>query len=659
MFQITGLSKSFGGRVLFRDVAWSLNAGDRVGLVGPNGVGKTTLLRILAGEESSDEGAIARPKDFRLGYLAQDVHRREDDGTTVLDETAAAVPEVLALEREMAELEARLHGAGGGATPAEIDALAHRHGDVAERYLALDGYTLRARAAGILAGLGFAAADLERPLAALSGGWAMRVALARLLLQAPDLLLLDEPTNHLDLESLAWLEEFLAEYPGAWVVVSHDRYFLNRMVTQIAELTPDGLFTYPGNYDDFVEARAELQAQLAKEQAAHARRVKEIQSFIDRFRYKATKARQAQSRVKMLERMERGAPGGARAAAASARRPRRAMTIRFPEPVRSGETVVSLEKIRKSYGTQSPPVYDGLDFTVRRGQKIALVGVNGAGKSTLLKLLAGVLQPDAGARALGLHVDAYYFAQHQLDILDPARTALEEMREVLPRESESRVRGLLGAFLFSGDDVEKRVAVLSGGEKARLALARMLARPSNLLLLDEPTNHLDLAAREVLESALAEFKGSMVFISHDRYFVNRVSTEVVEVRAGVVTRFPGDYDHYLWKRAQAAGADGTSMGAAGAQSSPSSAAPRSSDGELARRARKTAAREALQRARALSTVEAQIASAETRVGEIDALLCDPVVYADGPRSKQLLDERAQLQDELPGLYERWAAIDAE
>ena len=539
MFQVSDVSRSFGGRTLFEGVTWQINAGDRWGLVGPNGIGKTTLLKILAGEEKPDTGTVTRIKGTRLGYLAQEV-RRAGSGS-VLSEVVAAVPEAGEIEKQMRQLEEQM----ATAPPAEAEELAHLHGDLQERFHAMDAFTLDTRAKEILGGLGFKEMDLLKPVDALSGGWQMRVQLARLLLSRPELLLLDEPTNHLDLESVVWLEQFLADYEGAWIVVSHDRYFLNRMVDGIAELTPKGVDLYPGSYDDFLEER-EMRLELMQKAAEQQqKRISDMERFIERFRYKATKARQAQSRLKQLAKIDRlEAP----------KRKRRVLRIRLPDPPRSGEVVMTLESVRKAYGPNV--VYDGnLNYEIRRGERVALVGPNGAGKSTLLKLLAGAVPPDGGSRRVGHNVTLYYYAQHQADALDPTQTVIEALREVMPLENESAVRGIAGAFLFSGDDVDKKVGVLSGGEKARVALARMLARPANLLLMDEPTNHLDLASREVLESALASFSGTVAFISHDRYFINSIASKIVEVRrepnakASGVFQYPGDYDYWIWKRA--------------------------------------------------------------------------------------------------------------
>jgi ATP-binding cassette subfamily F protein 3 len=518
VIQIEGAAKSYGGRVLFRDLSWRLAAGERVGLVGPNGAGKTTLCRVLTGLEDLDAGQVTRSRDSTIGYLPQEA--ASAPAGSVFAEALRGFAEVWAIEHEMNEVAHAL------ATAAD-DALTARYGDLQHRFEALGGYRLESQARAILGGLGFADAEVMRPLAEFSGGWRMRAALARLLLLRPSLLLLDEPTNHLDLESLAWLETFLTTYEGAVVVVSHDRYFLNRMVTSIAELGPAGLTVYPGDYDEFLAEREARRALLEARARNQAKQVAEIERFIERFRYKATKARQVQSRVKMLERLER------------VERPEqgREIRFRFPEPPRTGRRVIALRDVHKAYGEKI--VYAGVDFEVERGDKVALVGLNGAGKSTLLRMVAGVLPFESGERILGSHATVHYYAQHQLDALDPARTALEELEAAAPDLTQTRLRTILGAFLFSGDAVDKRVAVLSGGEKARVALARMLVRPAALLALDEPTNHLDLVSREVLEEALVAFPGTIVFISHDRYFINRVATRIVEVEAGVLTPYLG------------------------------------------------------------------------------------------------------------------------
>ena len=472
VIQLEGVSKAYGDRVLFRDVTWQLSGRERIGLVGPNGIGKTTLCRILVGLEPPDTGRVSRARETTVGYLPQEA-AGEARGS-VLGEALSGFPEVWEIERQLEAVAAQLHESAD-------EALTARYGDLQHRFEALGGYRLETEARVVLSGLGFRPADLARPLVEFSGGWRMRAALARLLLQGPALLLLDEPTNHLDLESLGWLENYLSAYDGTVVVVSHDRYFLNRMVTTVAELSATGLDLYPGDYDDYLAQREARQALLEARAKNQAKRVAEIERFIERFRYKSSKARQVQSRIKMLDRLDRVEVGAAA----------RHIRFSFPAPPRTGRHVVQLRRIAKAYGPKV--VYAGIDLDLERGERIALVGPNGAGKSTLLRILAGVLAPDGGERVLGAHVTTHYYAQHQLDALDPARTVLEEMEAAAPETDRTRLRTLLGAFLFSGDAVDKRVAVLSGGEKARLALARMLVRPAPFLCLDEPTNHLDLA----------------------------------------------------------------------------------------------------------------------------------------------------------------------
>ncbi|HKQ64852.1 MAG TPA: ABC-F family ATP-binding cassette domain-containing protein, partial [Methylomirabilota bacterium] len=536
MIQIEGIAKGYAGQQILADLSWRIPDRERIGLVGPNGAGKTTLCRLLAGVEEPDEGRIVRPRETTVGYLPQEAAGNPEG--SVLGEVLGGFADVWQVEREMEAVAARL----AAASAADSDALTARYGDLQHRFEALGGYRLETEAKAILSGLGFRPADFSRALSEFSGGWRMRAMLARLLLQRPSLLLLDEPTNHLDIESLEWLESFLADYEGTVVLVSHDRYFLNRMVTSIAELAPSGLTVYPGDYDEYLvqrQARRELLEAQARNQA---KRIAEIERFIERFRYQATKARQVQSRVKMLGRIDR----------IEVERDARVIRFSFPQPPRTGRRVATLLGVHKAYGDNV--VYGGVDFEVERGTRIALVGPNGAGKSTLLRMLAGALPFDRGERSLGAHVAVHYYAQHQLEALTPTLTILEELERAAPELGQTRLRTILGTFLFSGDTVEKKISVLSGGEKARVALAKMLVRPAALLCLDEPTNHLDLASREVLESALAAFPGTIVFISHDRYFINRIATGIVEISEGTLVTYLGSYDDYLDAKARAAAA---------------------------------------------------------------------------------------------------------
>src|SRR5437667_3454681 len=474
----------------------------------------------------------------------------------------------------------------------------------------------------------------------------MRAALARLLLLAPSLLLLDEPTNHLDLESLAWLEDFLAGYAGTVVVVAHDRYFLNRMVTSIAELSTAGLTVYPGDYDDYLVEREARHALLEAQARNQAKRIEEIERFIERFRYQATKARQVQSRVKMLAKVERiELPGAARR-----------IHFKFPEPPRTGRRVATLTGVHKAYGDNV--VYAGVDFAVERGERVALVGENGAGKSTLLKILAGVLPFERGERALGAHVAVHYYAQHQLDALTPTNTVLDELVAAAPDLAHTRLRAILGAFLFSGDAVDKKVSVLSGGEKARLALAKMLVRPAALLCLDEPTNHLDLASREVLEEALAAFPGTIVFISHDRYFINRIATGIVEINHGALVTYLGSYDDYLDTKARAA-LEPTVVPKPDPRPAPAATRPEPAARTLRPESPKRAgqvAKDVRELRRRLEDVEHQIHALEARLAEIGERLGDPAFYADGERVRAVAAERKSAEVQVTWLMREWEQL---
>ncbi len=634
MIALDAVSKGYGGQTLLREVSWRIGRGERVGLCGPNGTGKTTLCRILAGVEDPDAGRVHRDTGVTVGYLPQEVGASE--AGTVLAEALSGFDEVWRLEAELERLAALMAAADAGPE------LTERYGDVQHRFEALGGYRLEAEAKIILGGLGFVSGDVHRPLGEFSGGWRMRAALARLLLLRPDLLLLDEPTNHLDLESLAWLESFLSSYDGSVVVVSHDRYFLNRMVTSIADMADGTVTLYMGDYDHYLVEREARHALLEARQRNQAKRVAEIERFIDRFRFQATKARQVQSRVKMLEKIERIEAG------AEARR----IHFAFPQPPRTGRTVARLVGVHKAYGDNV--VYAGMEFAVERGQRVALVGVNGAGKSTLLKMLAGVLPFDRGERTLGANVAVHYYAQHQLDALDPARTVLEELEQADPTAKLQRLRSILGSFLFSGDQVDKRISVLSGGEKARVALAKMLVRPAALLCMDEPTNHLDLASKEVLEGALAAFTGTIVFISHDRYFINRIATQVVEVDRGRLTTHLGNYDDYLARKAQGeATPAATSHAAAGeAAAGPVSKPPQ----KRVPPPRKPLDREIKAITARLQAVETQISTMERRLEEISLSLADPDLYRDGERARQIAHARKDAEGQVAWLMKEWEEL---
>jgi len=641
MIQIESVAKGYAGQPVLRDLSWRIPDRERIGLVGPNGAGKTTVCRLLAGVEEPDEGRIVRPRETTVGYLPQEAAGHPEG--SVLAEVLAGFAEVWQVEREMEDVAARLAKAAGD----ESAALTARYGDLQHRFEALGGYRLETEARTILTGLGFKPSEFTRQLAEFSGGWRMRAMLAGLLLQRPSLLLLDEPTNHLDIESLEWLESFLVDYEGTVVIVSHDRYFLNRMVTSIAELAPTGLTVYPGDYDEYLvqrQARRELLEAQARNQA---KRIAEIERFIERFRYQASKARQVQSRVKMLDRIDR----------VVVEDEARVIRFSFPQPPRTGRRVATLKGIHKAYGDNV--VYAGVDLEVERGAKIALVGPNGAGKSTLLRMLAGALAFDRGERTLGAHVAVHYYAQHQLEALTPTLTVLDELERAAPELGQTRLRTILGTFLFSGDAVEKKISVLSGGEKARVALAKMLVRPAALLCLDEPTNHLDLASREVLEGALAAFPGTMVFISHDRYFINRIATGIVEVTRGTLVTYLGSYDDYLDAKARAAATASAApaprpqpAAPPPARPEPASRAPRP---ESSRRTGKVA-KDVRELRRRLEDVERQIHALEARLAEIGERLGDPAFYADGERVRAVAAERKSAEEQVTWLMREWEQL---
>ena len=526
LIHLNDIEKSFGPQTIFEGLDWHLKAGQRVGLIGPNGAGKSTLVRLVCGQLTPDGGTVRIARGTTLGYLPQEVATLS--GSTVREEARKGLAEVLEVAARLREVETQLESA----SPAETEALMETYGTLQARFEQLDGFAAEARVDEVLCGLGFSTGELDRDCGELSGGWQMRVVLARLLLQRPDVLLLDEPTNHLDLRSVVWLEDFLVHFPGSLVFISHDRVFLDRLASHIAELAAGTLRVYTGNFAAYLRQAEERRVQLERQAKNQGRRVAELERFITRFRAKATKAKQVQSRVKQLQKMDR----------VELERAERTIHFTLPEPPKSGRVVLELSNAQVGYGENV--IYRRLDIELVRGRRLALVGPNGAGKSTLLKVLAGAIPLQRGRREIGFQARLYYFAQHQLEVLDLKNTALQEASEGIDGLSPTRIRSILGAFLFGADDVDKPVGVLSGGEKNRLALVKMLMAPANVLLLDEPTNHLDMASRAVLCEALASYGGTIVLISHDRHFIDAVCDEVWEVEGGRVTPFPGGYTDY-------------------------------------------------------------------------------------------------------------------
>ena len=535
MIRLDNVSKQVGHQILFIEASTALQRGEKIGLVGPNGAGKTTLFRMIAGQEQPDEGQVAVDRGISIGYFSQDVG--EMAGRSAVAEVMDGAGPVSAVASELKELEAAM------ADPAradDMDGIIARYGEVQARFEELDGYALDGRAREALAGLGFSQEMMDGDVGALSGGWKMRVALARILLMRPDVMLLDEPSNHLDLESLIWLEQFLKAYEGALLMTSHDREFINRIITKVVEIDGGALTAYSGDYEFYEQQRAlsdkQQQAQFERQQAMLAKEIK----FIERFKARASHAAQVQSRVKKLDKIERVEP------------PRRRQTVAFefqPAP-RSGEDVVSLKNVHKGYGSKT--IYQGLDFMIRRRERWCVMGVNGAGKSTLLKLVAGSTEPDDGTVSVGGSVKMGYFAQHAMDLLDGERTVFQSLEDAFPQAGQGSLRALAGCFGFSGDDVEKRCRVLSGGEKARLVMAKMLYDPPNFLVLDEPTNHLDLATKEMLIAALSEFEGTMLFVSHDRHFLAALSNRVLELTPEGTHQYGGGYTEYVARTGQEA-----------------------------------------------------------------------------------------------------------
>ena len=661
------ISKSFGGRVLYSSATLQLNAGERWALVGPNGAGKTTLLKIIMGQETPDEGTVSFARDTTIGYLEQETELMGEK--TALQEVIDSAHEIKTWERKVAKLSQEIAETPEGP---KLTKILEAYGHAMEHFERLGGYELEARARQILGGLGFPVEDFDKPAKEFSGGWQMRISLSKLLLRHPDLLLLDEPTNHLDLESVQWLEKFLAGYDGAVLLVSHDRTFMDACVSHVAALENRMLVTYTGNYSGYLHQREENLEQLRAKRSAQERDIAHMEVFIERFRYKPTKARQVQERVAKVEKIKQEL--------VVLPEQSHHVHFRFPDPPRTGDTVISLENVSKSY--EDNLVYQDVDLKLYRGDHVALVGPNGAGKSTLMKLMAHKISPDTGQIELGQSVSEAYYAQHQLEELDPANTVMAELDSVAPGWTTSEERRLLGAFLFHGDDVEKRVQVLSGGERARLALAKMLVSPDPLLLLDEPTNHLDIDSVDVLEKALVDFPGTIVLISHDEHLVRALANKVVDVRDHKITVYEGDYEYFCFKRAEleAAEALSTKEGAAdtgalkykaptvygsdGARAEKRREAPISTSRNVkTKEQRRAEAEERNRKNRALrdtkkrlKEVEAALQPAHQRYDELMALMADEDLYNDTEKFDACMAEYNALAKKIPALEQEWLEL---
>jgi ATP-binding cassette subfamily F protein 3 len=675
VIQLSDLTKSFGDRVLLDHVTWQVDDGDRVGLCGPNGAGKTTLLRILAGLDEADHGLVIKPARLTVGYLPQD--GLEHSGRTLAEEASLAFQPLLDARAEIERIEHTL--ADPSLPDGEHEALLIRYHELTDFFRREEGHSIDLRVTQVLEGLGFSQADFDKPAETFSGGWQMRIALARLLLGRPTLLLLDEPTNHLDLDARNWLEEYLVSYPYAVILVSHDRFFLDAVVTRIAEISLRTITDYIGTYSQYLVERDVRLERLRKEKHEQDEEVARMRAFIDRFRYQATKAAQVQSRIKMLDRV----------VPIEVPPERKRVHFTFPACPKSGRTVLELEQVCKTYGTQV--VLDRIDLHVERGDRIALVAPNGAGKSTLMRLLAGAEAPDAGTRREGHQVVMQYFAQDEASRLAPTKTVHETMAADSPVGMVPMIRNILGGFLFSGDDIYKRAGVLSGGERTRLAVARMLLRPANTLLLDEPTNHLDLDSKDVLLEALADFGGTLIFVSHDRYFVDRLATKIVAVGHGGIEVYPGTYEQFLWSRAaRATGgppthqtpadrrADTSKALHAGAPASGRPAAPSAAPkADRASRARPDPApdrhasyqekkkvdaderrrrRDTEDRSRRVADLEARIAGRESLIKELEAQMAAPGFYEERDAAAAVVTRHQALMWEVGDLMNQWEAL---
>ena len=641
MLTVSQVSKSFAGRILFEDVSLQVNRGDRIGLVGPNGAGKSTLFSLILNEASPDSGKVSIEKSANVGYLPQETAAAGEE--SVLELAMATSPELVQAQQLIKQ-----HESGNGADEEAYHAALHvfdEHG----------GWQLEPKAKRILAGLAFRETDFVRPARALSGGWIMRAHLARLLVMEPDLLLLDEPTNHLDLESLVWFQEYLKNYPGAILMISHDREFLNSLVGSIVEIAQSKLSRYRGNWDSYVEQKAAREEQQLSAYKNQQKEIASLQLFADRFRAKASKASQAQSKLKQIDRMEKIAAPTAQA---------KTIKFRFPQPPRSGLRTISLKEVQHAYGDLV--VYRDLNFEAERGQRTVLVGPNGAGKSTLLKLLAGVLPVQNGERALGHNVRVGYFSQHRVETLNVRQTVLETVLDSPDPVSEQTARTVLGSFLFRGDDVFKTVGVLSGGEKSRLALVKLLLHPPNLLLMDEPTTHLDVGSIDALIGALSQYEGTLIFISHDVHFIRAIASSVLHINAGQLTPYAGDYQYYLDKSKATSERAALTAGAGLTNAQPVVPVVRTGgmreqkeQKRAAAEARKALAKSRREHEKRVHDLEMQIATLEGQQKELVAELEDPAAYEPGGRAVAINRELAAVTQELERLTAQWEKATAE
>jgi len=683
LIQLADITKTFGVRTLLEHVTWQIGDGERVGLCGPNGAGKTTLLKMLAGFEEPDSGTVVKPAGLTIGYLPQD--GLTHSGRTVFEEASSAFQPLLDMKAEMHDIEHRL---GDATVPdADHEAMLHRYSDLQDRFRLADGYSMDLRIATVLRGLGFGAEDASRPAETFSGGWQMRIALAKLLLGRPNLLLLDEPTNHLDLDARNWLEEYLSAYPYAVILVSHDRYFLDAVVTRITDLHLRQLDDYVGNYSKYVLQRDAMIERLRQSKKEQDEEVARVEMFINRFRYQATKAAQVQSRIKMLEKV----------VPIEVPPERKRIHFTFPTCAKSGRTVLELSHVRKAYppppgsGGQAVTVFKDVNLHIERGDRIALVGPNGSGKSTLMRMLSQSESPDGGTLTIGHQVVMEYFAQDEAVKLNPALTVYETLEAGSSNDMVPAIRNILGGFLFSGDDIHKKAGVLSGGERTRLAVARMLLRPSNMLLLDEPTNHLDLDSKDVLLEALEDYGGTLILVSHDRYFVEKLATKIIEIGHGEAVVYPGTYTEFLWskkardeaaasapvapkkksdgaptpqpaaQKASGLGPRASGKTAPGPTKEPEKAPQQSQQQDREERKRVEAERKKKQREqdalrKRIADLESRIASSEAEVKQLEAAMSETGFYKDSARSKPVIDRHQALMWEVGDLMAQWEAL---